>query len=121
MKTLKTVRGSKRGSPQRVLGRTIVAGGIASTLVLTAMTGANAAPPKPTDPAAALGQLIQADALTLDLLSTAFSGAGNPSDPGPNSEPINLALLNALKLDVGTLPLPLLNDGTNSGLLDLPI
>ena len=66
-----------------------------------------------------MGQVISTDLLTLDLLDTATSIADFPGNKGSNHEPINLTLLNALKLNLGTLQLPLLNDGTNSGLLDL--
>ncbi|MGO2541779.1 MAG: choice-of-anchor G family protein, partial [Specibacter sp.] len=109
-------RASGRGARSLRTGSKILAGGVAASMVFMSMGGASAAP---EDDSEAMGQVISTDLLTLDLLDVATSTAGNPSNLGPNAEPINLELLGALGLDLGSLTLPLLNDGTNSGLLDL--
>src|SRR5699024_250962 len=94
----------------------LLAGAVASSLFIVPSTSAFAAP---TDESEAKGQVIDTNLLGLDLLDAATSTAGNKSDAGPNSEKLNLELLKSLKLDLGSLQLPLLNDGNNNGLLDL--
>ncbi|WP_193105832.1 choice-of-anchor G family protein, partial [Brachybacterium sp. FME24] len=67
----------------------------------------------------ALGRVINADALSLDLADAGTSASGFPSDAGPNANPLNVGALDALNLDLGTLTLPLVGDENNVGLLHL--
>ena len=71
------------------------------------------------DQSEALGRVINADILSLDLADVGTSQSGFPSDAGPNSDPLNLELLSALNLDVGTVSLPLIGTETEGGLLHL--
>ncbi|WP_411730819.1 choice-of-anchor G family protein, partial [Paeniglutamicibacter sp.] len=89
---------------------------MASSLFIVPTTSAYAVD---TDDSEAMGQVISSDLFSLSLLDVATSVAGNPSDAGPNAEPLNLSALGALSLDVGTLQLPLISDGTTPGLLNL--
>ncbi|PCC35374.1 choice-of-anchor G family protein [Brachybacterium alimentarium] len=73
-----------------------------------------------TDQSEALGRVINTDVLALDLANAGTSQSGNLSDPGPNSQPLNVDLLNEnLALDLGSLTLPLLGTAEERGLLDL--
>lgn len=81
----------------------------------------------PEDDSEALAQLIDgsvlagldADALT-ELLAGVTTSSGNPSDPGPNAADIDLSALgDSLTVDIGSVSLPLIGDGTNGGLLNL--
>ncbi|NMA76923.1 MAG: choice-of-anchor G family protein, partial [Actinomycetales bacterium] len=71
------------------------------------------------DQSEALGRVINTDILSLDLADVGTSQSGFPSDAGPNSDPLNLELLSALNLDVGTVSLPLIGTETEGGLLHL--
>ncbi|MFL4474505.1 choice-of-anchor G family protein, partial [Paeniglutamicibacter sp. MACA_103] len=98
------------------IARKIMAGAVASSLFIVPTTSAYAAE---TDDSEAMGQVIGSDLLSLSLLDVATSAAGNPSDAGPNAEPINLSALGALDLNLGSVQLPLITDGTTPGLLNL--
>ncbi|MGP5079836.1 choice-of-anchor G family protein, partial [Brachybacterium alimentarium] len=73
-----------------------------------------------TDQSEALGRVINADVLDLDLANAGTSQSGFPSDAGPNSQPLNLdAIGGNVELDLGSLTLPLLGTAEDRGLLDL--
>ncbi|MFC7465360.1 choice-of-anchor G family protein [Brachybacterium sp. GCM10030252] len=90
--------------------------------VATAGLALLSAPPAlaaPTDDSEALGQVINADALGLDAADLGTSQSGNPSDPGPYANPLNVAALETVNLDLGSISLPLISDAEGSGLLYL--
>ncbi|PQZ87706.1 hypothetical protein CQ018_17290 [Arthrobacter sp. MYb227] len=98
---------SKRnGKRSFSVSRRLVAGAVASSLVILPATSAFAAP---ADNSEAIGQLIDTNLLKQDLLDAVKSTAGDISDPGPNQK----------KLALGGIELPLISNGTNNGLLDL--
>ncbi|MGP5717781.1 choice-of-anchor G family protein, partial [Brachybacterium tyrofermentans] len=73
-----------------------------------------------SDLSEAQGRVINADVLPLDLANAGTSQSGFPSDAGPNSDPLDVGLLNEnLNLDLGTISLPLIGTGDAGGLLDL--
>jgi len=67
----------------------------AAALAFGAIAPIGAASAAPTDDSEALGQVLASELLNIDLLEAASTSSGNPSDPGPNSEPLNLELLPA--------------------------
>ncbi|MGL3805203.1 choice-of-anchor G family protein [Paeniglutamicibacter sp. R2-26] len=108
------------GKQRFSIARKLLAGAVASSLLVVPTTSAYAAPADlSTDQSEALGQVISSELLSLDLLETAISQAGYPTLVGPNSDPINLSLLELLGINVGTLALPVIDNGTNNGLLNL--
>ncbi|MBP2377548.1 hypothetical protein JOF42_001043 [Microbacterium phyllosphaerae] len=93
---------------------------LASVLVPTAAHALDAA--EPTDPSVAQGQIIQLPAALLGGLDIAALGhtiTSNPAAPGSELGGLDVDLLEALSIDVGTLNIPLLTDGTTPGLLQL--
>lgn len=93
---------------------------LASALIPTAANALDAA--NPSDPSVAQGQIIQLPAGLLGGLDIAALGhtvTSNPSAPGSELGGLDVGLLQALSIDVGTLNLPLLTDGTTPGLLQL--
>lgn len=97
--------------------RTLIAAGTALGMLAAPVTVANAVP---DDQSEALGQVISTDLLNLDLadLNTAYTGF--PSDPGPESTPLDLEVLQSLTLDLGDgLSLPLISQPDEPGLLEL--
>ncbi|WP_418907380.1 choice-of-anchor G family protein [Glutamicibacter endophyticus] len=104
---------------KRRRGARVLAGALATSLfALPAVGAANAAP---TDNSEALGQILDANLLNIDLADAASSTAGNPSATGPVRNPLNLSLLDSsVSLDLGGgLNLPLISDAGNGGLLEL--
>ncbi|WP_194928672.1 YPDG domain-containing protein [Pseudactinotalea sp. HY158] len=70
------------------------------------------------------GSLLSSLDVTLldDLLAAVTTEAGNPSDAGPNNGSVDVgALADNLAVDVGSISLPLIDDGANGGLLDLGV
>ncbi|WP_372966823.1 choice-of-anchor G family protein [Microbacterium sp.] len=101
-------------------GGTAAAVILASALVPTAANALDAA--EPTDPSVAQGQIIQlpADLLGgLDIAALGHTLTSNPAAAGPELGGLDLDLLEALNIDVGTLNIALLTDGTTPGLLQL--
>lgn len=93
---------------------------LAGALVPTAANALDAA--NPNDPSVAQGQIIQLPAALLGGLDIAALGhtlTSNPAAPGLELGGLNVGLLEALNIDVGTLNVPLLTDGTTPGLLRL--
>ncbi|WP_311244162.1 choice-of-anchor G family protein [Microbacterium sp. WCS2018Hpa-23] len=93
---------------------------LASALVPTAANALDAA--EPTDPSVAQGQIIQlpADLLGgLDIAALGHTITSNPAAPGSELGGLDVGLLDALNIDVGTLNIALLTDGTTPGLLQL--
>ncbi|MCS3442594.1 choice-of-anchor G family protein [Microbacterium phyllosphaerae] len=93
---------------------------LATVLVPTAAHALDAA--EPTDPSVAQGQIIQLPAALLGGLDIAALGhtiTSNPAAPGSELGGLDVDLLEALSIDVGTLNIPLLTDGTTPGLLQL--
>ena len=105
-----------------IAGVTVGAVVLASALVPTAATALDAA--NPNDPSVAQGQIIQLPAALLGGLDIAALGhtlTSNPAAPGAELGGLDVGLLEALNIDVGTLNVPLLSDGTpgSPGLLQL--
>ena len=96
--------------------KTVVAAIATASLTLLSVAPAQA---DPSDKSEALGKVIDADLLTGDLADAASSASGNPSDPGPNANPIDVGLLGSVNLSLGTLNIPLISDPDESGLLYL--
>ncbi|MFJ6415965.1 choice-of-anchor G family protein, partial [Paeniglutamicibacter sp. NPDC091659] len=109
-----------KGKQRFSIPRRLLAGAVASSLFVVPATAAYAAPVDlSADQSEALGQVISSELFALDLLESALSQAGNPSLVGPNANPFNVAALNALNVDLGAVTLPLIDSGTNNGLLSL--
>ncbi|WP_417540873.1 choice-of-anchor G family protein [Microbacterium maritypicum] len=103
-----------------IAGVTVGAVILASALVPTAANALDTA--NPNDPAVAQGQIIQLPATLLGGLDIAALGhtlTSNPAAPGSELGGLDVGLLEALAIDVGTLNVPLLTDGTGPGLLRL--
>ncbi len=105
-----------------IAGVTVGAVILASALVPTAANALDAA--NPNDPSVAQGQIIQLPAALLGGLDIAALGhtlTSNPAAPGSELGGLDVGLLEALSIDVGTLNVPLLTDGTpgTPGLLRL--
>ncbi|WP_156896133.1 choice-of-anchor G family protein [Dietzia timorensis] len=96
--------------------KTVVAAIATASLTLLSVAPAQA---DPSDKSEALGKVIDADLLTGDLADAASSDSGNPSDPGPNANPLDVGLLGSVNLSLGTLNIPLISDPDESGLLYL--
>jgi hypothetical protein len=103
-----------------IAGVTVGAVILASALVPTAANALDAA--NPNDPSVAQGQIIQLPAALLGGLDIAALGhtlTSNPAAPGSELGGLDVGLLEALNIDVGTLNIALLTDGTTPGLLQL--
>ncbi|WP_157559469.1 choice-of-anchor G family protein [Microbacterium sp. Root322] len=103
-----------------IAGVTVGAVILASALVPTAANALDTV--NPNDPAVAQGQIIQLPAALLGGLDIAALGhtlTSNPAAPGSELGGLDVGLLEALNIDVGTLNVPLLTDGTGPGLLRL--
>ncbi|MFJ2543404.1 choice-of-anchor G family protein [Microbacterium sp. NPDC087589] len=103
-----------------IAGVTVGAVVLAGALVPTAANALDDA--NPNDPSVAQGQIIQLPADLLGGLDVAALGhtiTSNPAAAGPELGGLDLALLEALSIDVGALNVPLLTDGTTPGLLQL--
>ncbi|RBO71198.1 choice-of-anchor G family protein, partial [Microbacterium sp. H6] len=110
----------RRAAGGSIAGVTVGAVILASALVPTAANALDAA--NPNDPSVAQGQIIQLPAALLGGLDIAALGhtlTSNPAAPGSELGGLNVGLLEALNIDVGTLNVPLLTDGTTPGLLRL--
>ena len=68
---------------------------------------------------AAHGHGLWLEGLGLDVAGTASSLSEYPDNAGPNAEALNVEALGALQVDLGSVQLPLIGDGTNDGLLQL--
>ncbi|MFF5794275.1 choice-of-anchor G family protein, partial [Paeniglutamicibacter sp. NPDC012692] len=109
-----------KGKRRFPVPRKLLAGAVASSLFILPATSAYAAPVDlSADQSEALGQVIASELFSLELLEAALSQAGNPTSVGPNANPINLTALNALGIDVGAVTIPLIDSGSNNGLLSL--
>lgn len=103
----------RRAAGGSIAGVTVGAVILASALVPTAANALDAA--NPNDPSVAQGQIIQLPAALLGGLDIAALGhtlTSNPAAPGSELGGLNVGLLEALNIDVGTLNVPLLTDGT---------
>lgn len=110
----------RRAMGGTIAGMTVGAVVLASALMPTAANALDAA--NPNDPSVAQGQIIQLPAPLLgglDIAALGHTRTSNPAAPGSELGGLNLALLEALSIDVGTLNIPLLTDGTSPGLLQL--
>ena len=110
----------RRAAGGGIAGVTVGAVILASALAPTAANALDAA--NPNDPSVAQGQIIQLPAALLGGLDIAALGhtlTSNPAAPGAELGGLNVGLLEALNIDVGTLNVPLLTDGTTPGLLRL--
>ncbi|MGK3948895.1 choice-of-anchor G family protein [Microbacterium sp. K2] len=115
-KTLRRRRAIGGGIAGVTVGAVVLAGALVPTAA-NALDDAN-----PNDPSVAQGQIIQlpADLLGgLDIAALGHTITSNPAAAGPELGGLDLALLEALSIDVGTANLPLLTDGTTPGLLQL--
>lgn len=110
----------RRAMGGAIAGMTVGAVVLASALMPTAANALDAA--NPNDPSVAQGQIIQLPAPLLGGLDIAALGhtlTSNPAAPGSELGGLDVGLLEALSIDVGTLNIPLLTDGTSPGLLQL--
>ncbi|MDR6143922.1 hypothetical protein QE375_003476 [Microbacterium foliorum] len=115
-KTLRRRRAIGGGIAGVTVGAVVLAGALVPTAA-NALDDAN-----PNDPSVAQGQIVQLPADLLGGLDVAALGhtiTSNPAAAGPELGGLDLALLEALSIDVGTLNVPLLTDGTTPGLLQL--
>ncbi|WP_312172007.1 choice-of-anchor G family protein, partial [Microbacterium sp.] len=115
-KTLRTRRAIGGG----IAGATAAAVVLASALIPSAANALDAA--NPNDPSVAQGQIIQLPAPLLGGLDIAALGhtiTSNPAAAGPELGGLDVSLLQTLGIQVGAVNLPLVSDGTNSGLLQL--
>src|SRR5699024_4182550 len=62
---------------------------------------------------------LEALGFEIDVLDAVTTESGNPSDPGANSASIDVDVLNSLGINLPSIGLPLIGDGTNGGLIDL--
>jgi len=102
--------------------RGLAAGTVA--LLVAGGGGALSAQAAPGDPSQALGQFLGADLLQLQAADLAYAYASDPGGPPSEADPFDLAVLQALGLQLdlvgnGLVQLPLLTDGTGPGLLNL--
>jgi hypothetical protein len=115
-KTLRRRRAIGGGIAGVTVGAVVLTGALVPTAA-NALDDAN-----PNDPSVAQGQIVQlpADLLGgLDIAALGHTITSNPAAAGPELGGLDLALLEALSIDVGTLNVPLLTDGTTPGLLQL--
>ncbi|MFJ4998293.1 choice-of-anchor G family protein [Microbacterium sp. NPDC088619] len=115
-KTLRRRRAIGGGIAGVTVGAVVLAGALVPTAA-NALDDAN-----PNDPSVAQGQIVQLPADLLGGLDVAALGhtlTSNPAAVGPELGGLDLDLLEALSIDVGTLNVPLLTDGTTPGLLQL--
>ena len=104
----------RRRSP---LFKGVIASFATASLTILGLPAVHAAE---TDQSEALGRVINTDVLSLDLADAGTSMSGSPSDAGPNSNPLNVGVINdSVSLDLGTATLPLIGDENNVGLLHL--
>ncbi|MFD6053647.1 IPT/TIG domain-containing protein [Agromyces sp. NPDC060279] len=104
----------------------MVRGLAAGTVALLVVGGGGAlgAQAAPEDPSQALGQFLGADLLQLQAADLAYAYASDPGGPPSEADPFDLAVLQALGLQLdlignGLVQVPLLTDGTGPGLLNL--
>ncbi|SMY03110.1 hypothetical protein BAURA63_03734, partial [Brevibacterium aurantiacum] len=105
-------------------GRKIAVGSVAAAtaLGLTLMTSSpgEAAQQNPKEDSEALGQLIESDLFTAELLDAASAYSSSPSSTDEVSTPLNVDALGALDISLGKgISLPLISDADGSGLLEL--
>src|SRR5699024_7739723 len=101
-------------------GKRAFAAVAAASLGVVGLAPAAAAAPSEDDLSGALAELIDLDALGLEVVDAVQVGSGYPSEPGPEHSDINLgALDDALEVQIGGLTLPLLTDGEEPGLLQI--
>ncbi|WP_162231104.1 choice-of-anchor G family protein, partial [Leucobacter musarum] len=94
---------------------------LASTSVIAATAAsADTHTPSATAESAGHGHALWLDALGLDVAGTGSALSEFPDNVGPNGEDLDLSVLSALTVDIGTgVNIPLIGDGTNGGLLNL--
>ncbi len=94
---------------------------LAATLIISGgLLGSGAAGAAASDEAEAHAQLIDADLLTADLADAIRAESGYPSDPTEDTSGIDAALLDQfVTVELPSLGIPLINNGTNDGLLYL--
>ncbi|MFY9680031.1 choice-of-anchor G family protein, partial [Glutamicibacter protophormiae] len=72
----------------------------------------------PADGSEAFGQVINVDGLGLKVADAGYSFSANPSNPEPQSNPLNVGLLGIADLTLPTINLPVISDN-GTGLLEL--
>uniref|UniRef100_UPI0006A771F5 choice-of-anchor G family protein n=1 Tax=Leucobacter japonicus TaxID=1461259 RepID=UPI0006A771F5 len=94
---------------------------LASTSVIAATAAsADTHTPSANAESAGHGHALWLDALGLDVAGTGSALSEFPDNVGPNGEDLDLSVLSALTVDIGTgVNIPLIGDGTNGGLLNL--
>lgn len=110
---------------RRAIGGSIAAataGAVILTSALVPMAASALDGADPTNQSAAQGQIIQLPAALLGGIDVAAVGhtlTSNPAAPGFELGGLDADVLQALNLNLGTLNIPLLTDGTTPGLLNL--
>lgn len=101
--------------PKRRL-RALAAGAVTAAVIAAPVSAAHAAP---SDDSEAMARVIDSSLLTSELAALGHTATGNPSDAGPNTGTIDAALLDALRLDLGALQLPVVGTAETPGLLQI--
>lgn len=102
-------------------GSPLARSALAATLIISGgLLGSGTADALASDQAEAHAQLIDADLLTVDLADAIRAESGYPSDPSEDISGIDAALLDQLvTVELPSLGIPLINNGSNDGLLQL--
>ncbi|WP_158539329.1 choice-of-anchor G family protein [Renibacterium salmoninarum] len=111
-------RRARQGSSPGALAAKLLSGAVAASLVALPLAGTAVA--VPTDQSEGQAQVLRSDLFAnIPVANLGFTNTGNPSNPGPSSTPLNLGLLVNENVNLGSLTLPLIGNGTNGGLLNL--
>ncbi|WP_285727246.1 choice-of-anchor G family protein, partial [Psychromicrobium xiongbiense] len=105
-----------KGRSQRTIARSLAVLTLGALIAAPLTSTAVAAP---TDQSEAQGQILRSSLLSASLADLGTATTGFPSSPGPSTGALNVSALSALNVNVGSVALPLLSNGTNNGLLNL--
>src|SRR5699024_4265719 len=115
------VRSDSAPEKYRSVGARVFGVGTATAMVLALSNpAANAAEDDDSEARSHLINLdLEALGFEIDVLDAVTTESGNPSDPGANSASIDVDVLKSLGINLPSIGLPLIGDGTNGGLIDL--
>ncbi|HIY65860.1 MAG TPA: choice-of-anchor G family protein, partial [Candidatus Agrococcus pullicola] len=118
MENSRAPSGTKKKRSTRLLAvATAAAFGLAPAM---SMTAAHADELQPSSESAAHGHWLWTDALGIDIAGAAYTFTEFDSNPGPETNPLNVELLGALEIELGNITLPLIKPADGGvGLLDL--